>query len=264
MKELKLTIDLLPKGAWGNNLSKTLPTKDWDTLREACYKRAGYKCEICGLSGELDAHEEWEFDVRLKTQTLKNIIALCSACHGVKHMRNSERIGYGENAKRHFIKVNNCSELDFARHRTKAQELFDERNKIYRWKLVVEPDKLGGKGIEMKERVIPFIQNPYEGIDLAKEEHEMFYSISQKKSIIEPSIRSVDVDNYTGNISVVAGFTNKIEWYLDGEKIKTKFNIAGQFLSEFSAESLNGKELQFKLVNESGETASKIFTLVKA
>lgn len=33
----KLTIDLLPKGAWGNDLSKTLSKKDWDTLREACY-----------------------------------------------------------------------------------------------------------------------------------------------------------------------------------------------------------------------------------
>jgi 5-methylcytosine-specific restriction endonuclease McrA len=95
MSKLKLTIDLLPKGAWGNNLSKTLPKKDWDTLRHICYERAGNRCCICDKEdSRLDAHEVWEFDMRTKTQTLKDIMALCPACHGVKHMRNSERIGY--------------------------------------------------------------------------------------------------------------------------------------------------------------------------
>jgi len=38
MSNLILTIDLLPKGAWGNNFSKTLSKKDWDVIRDACYK----------------------------------------------------------------------------------------------------------------------------------------------------------------------------------------------------------------------------------
>ena len=33
MTNLKLTIELLPKGAWGNDFSKTLSKKDWDTIR---------------------------------------------------------------------------------------------------------------------------------------------------------------------------------------------------------------------------------------
>ena len=29
MKDLKLTIELLPKGAWGNDFSRTLSKNDW-------------------------------------------------------------------------------------------------------------------------------------------------------------------------------------------------------------------------------------------
>ncbi|MCL2234417.1 MAG: HNH endonuclease [Firmicutes bacterium] len=112
---LRLTIDLLPKGAWGNNFSRTLPKKDWDKIRNHCYVKFDNQCAICGYSeSKLDAHEVWDFDLKNRVQTLMGITALCSACHGVKHIRNSERIGYGENAKRHFMRVNRCNEMDFA------------------------------------------------------------------------------------------------------------------------------------------------------
>jgi hypothetical protein len=165
MSNLKLTIDLLPKGAWGNNLSSILPKKDWDTLRNFAYEKARHKCAICGYDGDLDAHEVWDFDVKTKTQTLKDIIALCSACHGVKHFRNSTRIGYGEQAKAHFFKINKCSPLVFASHYAEAQFLFEERNKVLRWKLNVNLDRFGGKGIEVIERNIPFIESPYSEVD---------------------------------------------------------------------------------------------------
>lgn len=96
---------------------------------------------------------------------MKDIIALCPACHGVKHMRNSERIGYGESSKRHFLKINNCDDITFAGHYAEAQLLFDERNKVKRWKIKADLDKFGGKGIEIKERNIPKIISPYEGVD---------------------------------------------------------------------------------------------------
>ena len=151
MKNLKLKIELLPKGAWGNDFSRTLNKKDWDTLRSACYVRANHKCAICGfVTDELDAHEVWDFNIEAKTQTLVDIIALCCRCHGVKHIRNSERLGYGENAKRHFMKVNNCSQLEFVSHLTKAQIDFAEMNKVYRWKMIANLEKFGGKDIEIK------------------------------------------------------------------------------------------------------------------
>ena len=103
MEKLKLTINLLPKGAWNNDFSKTLPKKDWDKLRMFALKRAGGKCEICGFkTNELDVHEEWDFDTQNKTQTLKQIIAICSKCHGVKHFKNSVRLGHGEEAEKHL------------------------------------------------------------------------------------------------------------------------------------------------------------------
>ena len=167
MKDFKLTIELLPKGAWDNDLSKVLSKKDWDILRNKCYEKANHKCEICGYkTDELDAHEVWEFDIKSKTQTLKNIIALCSKCHGVKHMRNSQRLGFGENAKRHFMKVNNCSDFEFASHYAQAQMDFEERNEILRWKINADLEKFGGKGIEIKEKYIPIITAQYSLKDL--------------------------------------------------------------------------------------------------
>ena len=167
MKDLKLKIELLPKGAWGNDFSRTLSKKDWDKLRKKCYERANHKCQICGYeTDDLDAHEVWDFDIKTKTQTLVDIVALCSKCHGVKHIRNSQRLGFGENAKRLFMKVNNCNELEFATHLTKAQIDFEERNKIYRWKMIANLERFGGKDIKIKEVYIPLIKSEYKEDEL--------------------------------------------------------------------------------------------------
>jgi hypothetical protein len=137
MQNFKLTIDLLPKGAWGNDFSITLPKKQWDALRKTCYELAGNKCEICGKeTPNLAAHEVWTFDVDNKTQTLKEIVALCPACHGVKHFRNSTRIGYGEQSKAHFMKINNCDFNAFMEHYLEAQATFDELSKIKKWEII--------------------------------------------------------------------------------------------------------------------------------
>ena len=166
MDNFKLTIDLLPKGAWNNDLSKTLSQKDWNILREFCYKKANHKCQICGeRTDDLDAHEVWQFDEKNKTQTLKDIIGVCSKCHGVIHFRNSVRLGYGELAKKHFLKVNQCSEMEFASHLHKALIEYDQRNKIFRWKMIANLERFGGKNIELKTRNIPIIISPYDDIN---------------------------------------------------------------------------------------------------
>ena len=157
---------MLPKGAWNNDFSKTLPKKEWDIVRNACYKKANHRCQICDYeTDDLDAHEVWEFDIKKKTQTLKDIIGICSKCHGVKHIRNSQRLGYGEESKRHFMNVNKCSELDYASHLTQAQMDFEERNKIYRWKIVADLSKFGLENATIKEKNIPFVRSVYENID---------------------------------------------------------------------------------------------------
>ncbi len=268
MKNYKLTIDLLPKGAWGNDFSKTLSKKDWDTLRNKCYERANHKCAICGyVTDDLDAHEVWNFNVENKTQTLVDIIALCSRCHGVKHIRNSYRLGYGDDAKSHFMKVNNASELDFISHLTEAEMRFEERNKVYRWNIVADLSKFGGKGIEFKQDYIPMITNPYKNIDfnaISFAETKNLFTISKKENaniIGIPKVTEINVDNYQGTITMKSLFTNKIEWFLDETKIKTKYNLSGLFTTELSVKNLRGKQLYFKLSNSNGELVSKNFEL---
>ena len=270
MKDLKLTIELLPKGAWNNDFSKTLPKKEWDVVRNACYKRANHRCQICGFkTDDLDAHEVWEFDVANKTQTLKDIIAICSRCHGVKHIRNSQRLGYGENAKRHFMKVNNCSEMDYASQLTKAQMDFEEQNKIYRWKIVANLSKFGLVNATIKERSIPFIKSVYDEVDWAempfedkKKLFQYYQSLPPKYWINPPRVISIDVNNYQGIIEILCDDINKIEWYLDKQKIKTKYNVVGKFKTTLKVENLNGKELTFILFGDGGKTFSKTFELL--
>lgn len=268
MENFRLTIDLLPKGAWNNDLSKTLSKKDWDTLRYKCYQKANHKCQICGYqTDDLDAHEVWEFDIKNKTQTLKDIIAICSRCHGVKHFKNSIRLGYGEQAKEHFIKTNNCSEIDFVNHLLEAKLQYEERNKILRWKIIANLERLGGKDIKIKERNIPLIKNPYENInwedyDFIKNNHNKLFNINKNSSYCSaPNILSINVDNYQGIITIFCNDTNKIEWYLDTNKIKTKYNVVGKFITTLKLENLEGSQLSFILTGNGGQTQSRKFAI---
>ena len=255
MKDLKLKIELLPKGAWGNDFSRTLSRKDWDTLRNACYERANHKCAICGfVTDDLDAHEVWDFNIETKTQTLIDIIALCSRCHGVKHIRNSQRLGFGENAKRHFMNVNNCNELEFATYLTKAQMEFEEKNKIYRWKMVANLEKFGGKDIEIKENYIPLIDSEYTQDELEELKKEYDFT---------PRILDISINNYEGTISITCDKTNKIDWYDDKRNlINTKFNFSEKFITKFSVKNLYCSHITFKLTGEYGEEVSKKFNLI--
>ena len=252
MKNYKLTIDLLPKGAWGNDFSRTLPKTEWDKIRNICYEKAHNHCSICGFeTDDLDAHEIWDFNLETKTQTLKNIVAICSKCHGVKHFRNSLRLGFGENAKHHFMKVNNASELDFASHLAKAQILFDERNKIYRWKMVADLEKFGGDNSKIRNIYIPKIINPYREDDL---------EIAQNDCSFKPRILNIIVDNFQGKIIIFCDRTNKIE-FISNSKSEIKFNFARYFKAEFSVKDMYDKNLYFKLSGQGGELTTKAFKL---
>jgi len=264
--KLILTMDLLPKGAWGNNLSLTLNKKDWDVLRYECYKRASYRCSICGETDSgLDAHEEWDFDITSKTQILRDIVALCKACHRVKHINQSTRIGYEENAKRHFMRINKCDELLYAKHYLDSQALYDERNIIERWSIRADLSRFGGDGIDIVVRDIPRISNPYEGVRLKTINNRIVEENLDvpNRTVTCPKIRELAVDNYQGIITIVCEFVNKIEWYLDGKMIKRKYNIVGLLRAEFSVEGLEGSCLQFRLVGGGGEIISECFLLTK-
>ena len=225
----KLEIDLLPKGAWNNDFSKTLPKKEWDRIRNICYEKSDHHCQICGTKTDvLNAHEVWCFDIKNKTQTLKNIIAICTKCHGVIHIKNTIRLGYGQEAMQHFIKVNNCTEMDFAKHLTKAIMTFDQLNKVYRWKIIADLSKFGGDNTAIKTKNIPFIYSPYNDVKWNEinysEMKNLFLIRKTRDSLIGvPKIVSVAVDNYQGKIIIDSLFADKIEWYVDDKKIKIEY-----------------------------------------
>ena len=59
---MKLTIELVPQTAWYSNVRSNVTKSEWDVLRKACYKAAGYKCEVCSGKGPkhpVECHEMW-------------------------------------------------------------------------------------------------------------------------------------------------------------------------------------------------------------
>lgn len=135
---MKLTIELVPKTAWFNNLRSYLSKSEWDKVRKKCYAEAGYKCEICGGKGHkhpVECHEVWDFeDGKI---TLKGLIALCPSCHEVKHIGLASLRGRGHIALKHFMKVNNIPQHVAEKYVEEAFALYRERSKRQEWELDV-------------------------------------------------------------------------------------------------------------------------------
>ena len=253
MSNLKLKIDLLPKGAWGNDLSLTLPRKDWDVLRNYCYRQANGKCQICGHETDnLQAHEVWKFNINNREQTLIDIIAICNKCHGVIHYHNSQRLGYAESAKRHFLQVNNVTEDVFNEHLTKALALYERQNTVYHWRIVADLSNFGGNNIELKHAYYPLIINPYTDDEIQD---------LCRYTGLAPSLSDLQIDNYAGIIKVKCGRTNKIQWFVDDELSVSEFGFTKKFVSAFSVKDLTQSYVSFKLIGNNGEYISKKFLL---
>lgn len=112
--EYKLNFEMVPDGCWYSNLRSLLSPRQWDAVRKKAYARAGGRCMICGApSKRLEAHEQWEYDEKNAVQRLKNIIAVCPACHAVIHIGRTQLKGDIRAAEEHFMKVNGCSYSEY-------------------------------------------------------------------------------------------------------------------------------------------------------
>lgn len=110
-----LTIELVPKTAWYQNLRELLSKKEWDFIRKMVYRRANYRCEICGGVGQnhpVEAHEEWDYDWKTKVQSLRQIRALCPTCHMCKHAGLAQINGRLGEVIEHLQRVNKLSKQD--------------------------------------------------------------------------------------------------------------------------------------------------------
>lgn len=132
-----LTIELVPSSCFYNNVRSNVSQAEWDVLRKECYKKAGYKCEICGGKGPkhpVECHEIWNYDDDQGIQTLDGLIALCPSCHEVKHVGLAQINGKFEQAILHLAKVNEISVEDAKLYVEACFETWSKRSQK-EWKL---------------------------------------------------------------------------------------------------------------------------------
>lgn len=130
-----LTIELVPRGIWYKNLRSMLSHSNWDKLRKEVYKKANYRCEICGGRGDkwpVECHEIWNYDDNVHIQTLTGLIALCPLCHSVKHIGLSQIHGKYESARNHLMKVNEWNIEIANAYIVKAFAIWQRRSQ-HRW-----------------------------------------------------------------------------------------------------------------------------------
>src|SRR5258708_37295062 len=91
-----LNADPIPASSWYRNVRSAVSERDWYRVSQMVRRRAGWRCEACGLRAAspkdralLDAHERFSYDERSGIQTLRRLICLCAACHGVTHFGHS-------------------------------------------------------------------------------------------------------------------------------------------------------------------------------
>lgn len=132
MKNIKHTICIIPKTAWGNNLRSYLTQAGWDKVRKKCYAENDYKCQICGGKGgngkkhPVECHEDWTFtEGEVK---LKGLMCLCPPCHEFHHPGLASINGHTDRMLRQFMKVNGISRNEATAYFKKEFEVWRERS----------------------------------------------------------------------------------------------------------------------------------------
>lgn len=129
---VKLTIELVPRTAWGSNVSTLLKRSQWDKVRRAVYAQAQHRCEICGGKGSrhpVECHERWEYDDTRLIQRLVGMIALCPQCHSVKHIGRALSLGFFGDAVAHLARVNGWKLKKAERYAFEQLRVWKERSR---------------------------------------------------------------------------------------------------------------------------------------
>ncbi len=135
--ENRLTIELVPQTCWFSNVRSEVSPADWDQLRKTTSHNAGGRCQVCGGRGPkwpVECHEIWYYDDNHHVQTLVGLLALCPACHEVKHMGLANIRGRGEIAARHLATVNGWTPQEAERY-IAAQFALWQRRSAFQWTL---------------------------------------------------------------------------------------------------------------------------------
>lgn len=141
-----LFVDLIPRSCWFTNVRSAVVPADWDRLRRHVYQRARSRCEVCGVSGRLEAHERWFYDPSGPTQTLRRLIALCPGCHETTHMGLAQIRGRADIARPHLMAVNRWGAKKADAHIEAAFAVWADRNTLV-WALDLSMLEQAGIGI---------------------------------------------------------------------------------------------------------------------
>lgn len=130
----RLTIELVPKTAWGENLRNSIKRSGWDKIRKQIYAEHDNKCGICGGGGRITCHERWEYNDLTSVQRLLGFIALCNGCDQIKHLgKTSLLAAQGKidmnQVEAHFMRVNECDLQTFRNYAVEAGTIHKERSK---------------------------------------------------------------------------------------------------------------------------------------
>lgn len=137
---MKLTVELVPEMSWYTNVRSNVDKDTWDVIRRKCYRNADYQCEICGGIGPthpVECHEIWEYNDDEHIQKLVRFIALCPACHQVKHFGLASLKGKGPQAVDHFKEVNGVDNAEVNAYLTAVFDQWDERSN-HQWTVDIE------------------------------------------------------------------------------------------------------------------------------
>lgn len=154
--DAKLTIELVPSSCWYSNVRSNVSASVWNRLKQITSKNAGHCCEVCGGRGArwpVECHEIWHYDDETGTQQLCGLVALCPACHEVKHIGLARTRGRGEQALRHLERVNGWTR-EQAELYIEASFIIWERRSRRAWKL--DLGWLESVGVPPLEQTKPF------------------------------------------------------------------------------------------------------------
>jgi len=128
-----LTCELIPSSTWAKNLRTLMGQDPWDVVRKKAYIKARYKCEICSGRGPkwpVECHEQWDFNMSTKIQTLVKLLALCPSCHAVKHWGFSRTQGRESECRDHIAFVNGWTPQEIDHHVTEVFSEWQIRSRI--------------------------------------------------------------------------------------------------------------------------------------